>query len=109
MLSYIALGKEQGARVLAGGDAWNSGEWAKGAWAAPTVFTDCTDEMRVVKEEIFGPVTSVLAFDDEEEVIRRANNTKYGLAAGVFSESLNRAHRVIHQLRSRHLLGQYLG
>ena len=100
VLSYIALGKEQGARVLAGGDAWNSGEWAKGAWAAPTVFTDCTDEMRVVKEEIFGPVMSVLAFDDEEEVIRRANNTKYGLAAGVFSESLNRAHRVIHQLEA---------
>ncbi|WP_085918690.1 betaine-aldehyde dehydrogenase [Halomonas sp. CSM-2] len=100
VLSYIALGKTEGARVLVGGEDWNSGTWAKGAWAAPTVFTDCTDDMRIVKEEIFGPVMSVLAFDDEEEVVRRANDTTYGLAAGVFSESLNRAHRVIHQLEA---------
>ena len=100
VLSYIALGKEQGARLLVGGDEWNTGSFANGAWAAPTVFTDCTDEMRIVREEIFGPVMSVLAFDDEAEVIRRANDTTYGLAAGVFSESLNRAHRVIHQLEA---------
>jgi len=100
VLSYIALGKTEGARVLVGGEDWNSGSWANGAWAAPTVFTDCTDDMRIVKEEIFGPVMSVLAFDDEDEVIRRANDTTYGLAAGVFSESLNRAHRVIHQLEA---------
>ena len=100
VLSYIALGKQEGARVLAGGEAWNEGERANGAWAAPTVFTDCTDEMRIVREEIFGPVMAVLAFDDEEEVIRRANDTHYGLAAGVFTESLNRAHRVIHRLEA---------
>ncbi|KPQ24871.1 MAG: betaine-aldehyde dehydrogenase [Halomonas sp. HL-48] len=100
VLSYIALGKTEGARVLVGGEDWNTGSWANGAWAAPTVFTDCTDDMRIVKEEIFGPVMSVLAFDDEDEVIRRANDTTYGLAAGVFSESLNRAHRVIHQLEA---------
>ncbi|MGM0983802.1 MAG: betaine-aldehyde dehydrogenase [Pseudomonadota bacterium] len=105
VLSYIALGKQEGARVLAGGDAWhqsesNGIEWSKGAWAAPTVFTDCTDEMRVVREEIFGPVMAILAFDDEEEVIRRANDTHYGLAAGIFTESLNRAHRVIHRLEA---------
>ena len=100
VLSYIALGKEQGARLLVGGDNWDSGSFAEGAWAAPTVFTDCTDDMRIVREEIFGPVMSVLAFDDEAEVIRRANDTNYGLAAGVFSESLNRAHRVIHQLEA---------
>ncbi|MGP9644570.1 MULTISPECIES: betaine-aldehyde dehydrogenase [unclassified Halomonas] len=100
VLSYIALGKQQGARLLVGGDEWKSGDWANGAWAAPTVFTDCTDDMRIVQEEIFGPVMSVLAFDDEADVIRRANDTRYGLAAGVFSESLNRAHRVIHQLEA---------
>ncbi|MDZ7853464.1 MAG: betaine-aldehyde dehydrogenase [Halomonas sp.] len=105
VLSYIALGDQEGARLLAGGDAWNQGEssgidWSKGAWAAPTVFTDCTDEMRVVREEIFGPVMAILAFDDEKEVIRRANDTHYGLAAGVFTESLNRAHRVIHRLEA---------
>ncbi|MGM0783494.1 MAG: betaine-aldehyde dehydrogenase [Pseudomonadota bacterium] len=100
VLSYIELGKQEGATLLAGGDAWNQGERAKGAWAAPTAFTDCTDEMRIVREEIFGPVMAVLAFDDEEEVIRRANATHYGLAAGLFTESLNRAHRVIHRLQA---------
>ncbi|WP_168013398.1 betaine-aldehyde dehydrogenase [Halomonas salinarum] len=100
VLAYIALGKEEGARVLVGGEAWNQGEYAKGAWAAPTVFTDCTDEMRIVREEIFGPVMSVLSFDDEDEVIRRANDTEYGLAAGVFTENLNRAHRSIHRLEA---------
>ncbi|MDN3525586.1 betaine-aldehyde dehydrogenase [Halomonas sabkhae] len=100
VLSYIELGKQEGARVLAGGDAWDQGTWANGAWAAPTVFTDCDDSMRIVREEIFGPVMSILAFDDEEEVIRRANDTSYGLAAGVFTEGLNRAHRVIHRLEA---------
>ncbi|MDI5889689.1 betaine-aldehyde dehydrogenase [Halomonas rhizosphaerae] len=100
VLSYIALGKQEGATVLAGGEAWNDGERANGAWAAPTVFTDCTDEMRIVREEIFGPVMAILAFSDEEEVIRRANDTHYGLAAGVFTERLNRAHRVIHRLEA---------
>ncbi|MFY0990836.1 betaine-aldehyde dehydrogenase [Halomonas sp. C05BenzN] len=106
VLAYIALGKEEGARLLAGGDAWDSGDddsgvdWARGAWAAPTVFTDCSDEMRIVREEIFGPVMAILAFDDQEEVIRRANDTHYGLAAGVFTESLNRAHGAIHRLEA---------
>ncbi|MCS2610718.1 betaine-aldehyde dehydrogenase [Halomonas dongshanensis] len=100
VLSYIALGKEEGARVLIGGEPWDTGDYAKGAWAAPTVFTDCDDEMRIVKEEIFGPVMSILAFDSEDEVIQRANATHYGLAAGLFSESLNRAHRVIHRLEA---------
>ncbi|MBZ9556542.1 MULTISPECIES: betaine-aldehyde dehydrogenase [unclassified Modicisalibacter] len=97
---YIDLGKQEGARVLVGGERWNHGDFAKGAWAAPTVFTDCRDDMRIVREEIFGPVMSILVFDDEEEVIRRANATPYGLAAGLFSEGLNRAHRVIHRLQA---------
>ncbi|MDN3520031.1 betaine-aldehyde dehydrogenase [Halomonas ramblicola] len=100
VLSYIELGKQEGARVLAGGDAWDQGDWARGAWAAPTAFTDCSDAMRIVREEIFGPVMAILAFDDEEEVIRRANDTHYGLAAGLFTEGLNRAHRVIHRLEA---------
>ncbi|MFP4138355.1 MAG: betaine-aldehyde dehydrogenase [Halomonas sp.] len=100
VLSYIALGQQEGATLLAGGEAWNEGDRAKGAWAAPTVFTDCSDAMRIVREEIFGPVMAILAFDGEEEVIRRANDTHYGLAAGVFTERLNRAHRVIHRLEA---------
>jgi betaine-aldehyde dehydrogenase len=64
------------------------------------VFTDCRDGMRIVREEIFGPVMSILSFTDEGEVIRRANDTHYGLAAGVMTADLNRAHRVIHQLQA---------
>ncbi|SHE89069.1 betaine aldehyde dehydrogenase [Modicisalibacter ilicicola DSM 19980] len=105
VLSYLELGPQEGARVLAGGKRMTEGadssyEYAKGAWAEATVFTDCSDDMRIVREEIFGPVMSILVFDDEEEVIRRANDTTYGLAAGLFSEGLNRAHRVIHRLEA---------
>ncbi|MBZ0329008.1 betaine-aldehyde dehydrogenase [Halomonas sp. ANAO-440] len=100
VLSYIELGKQEGARLLIGGEPMAEGAFAKGAWAAPTVFTDCSDEMRIVREEIFGPVMAILAFDDDEELIRRANDTHYGLAAGVFTESLARAHRTIHRLEA---------
>lgn len=100
VLSYLNIGKEQGARLLAGGSRMTEGAFAKGCYVEPTVFTDCTDEMRIVQEEIFGPVMSVLVFDEEQEAIDRANNTEYGLAAGVFTTSLNRAHRVIHQLEA---------
>ena len=66
----------------------------------PTIFNDCTDDMTIVKEEIFGPVMSVLTFRDEDEVIARANNTDTGLAAGVFTNDIRRAHRVIHQIQA---------
>lgn len=64
------------------------------------MFTDCSDEMTIVREEIFGPVMSILSYTDEAEVIRRANATEYGLAAGVVTPNLNRAHRLIHQLEA---------
>jgi betaine-aldehyde dehydrogenase len=66
----------------------------------PTVFADCRDEMKIVREEIFGPVMSLLSFDTEDEVVARANDTRYGLAAGVVTENLARAHRVIHRLEA---------
>ena len=100
VVSYLKLGKEEGARVLAGGHRVTNGPLAKGCFVEPTVFTDCHDEMRIVREEIFGPVMSILVFDDEQEVIERANNTELGLAAGLFTRSLDRAHRVIHQLEA---------
>jgi len=100
VLGYIAAGKSQGARLLCGGEQVTSGEFAKGAYVQPTVFSDCTDEMSIVREEIFGPVLSLLVYDDEDEVIRRANATTYGLAAGIVTQDLSRAHRVIHQLEA---------
>ncbi|KAA0016982.1 betaine-aldehyde dehydrogenase [Salinicola corii] len=98
--SYLEIAKQDGARLLVGGDRMTEGDFGKGAWVAPTVYTDCQDEMRIVREEIFGPIMAILTFDDEEEVIRRANDTEYGLAAGLFTEGLNRAHRVIHQIEA---------
>lgn len=100
VLSYIAKGKEEGARLLIGGERLTEGALAQGAYVAPTVFTDCNDEMTIVREEIFGPVMSILAYDTEEEVIRRANDTEFGLAAGIVTQDLTRAHRVIHQLEA---------
>ena len=86
VLAYIGAGKAAGARLLAGGDASTDGALRKGAFVAPTVFTDCGDDMKIVREEIFGPVMAILAFDTEEEVIRRANDTAYGLAAGLVTQ-----------------------
>ncbi|MFU2326916.1 betaine-aldehyde dehydrogenase [Pseudomonas sp. NFX98] len=100
VLGYIAKGKEEGARVLCGGERLTDGEFGKGAFVAPTVFTDCTDDMTIVREEIFGPVMAILSYETEEEVIRRANDTDFGLAAGIVTKDLNRAHRVIHQLEA---------
>ena len=100
VLGHIEQGKAEGARVLCGGSRLEEGALAKGAYVAPTVFTDCHDDMAIVREEIFGPVMSILGYETEEEVIRRANDTEYGLAAGVVTENLARAHRVIHQLEA---------
>nr|WP_322940527.1 betaine-aldehyde dehydrogenase [Pseudomonas sp. s4] len=100
VLGYIDKGCSEGARLLIGGARVTDGDYAKGAYVAPTVFTDCRDDMTITREEIFGPVMSILIYDDEDEVIRRANDTTYGLAAGVVTRDLNRAHRVIHKLEA---------
>ncbi|MEY0542206.1 betaine-aldehyde dehydrogenase [Providencia rettgeri] len=100
VLRYIALGKQQGAKLLCGGERLMDGDFAQGAYVAPTVFTDCHDEMQITQEEIFGPVMSILSYQSEDEVIARANNSVYGLAAGLVTKDLTRAHRVIHQLEA---------
>ena len=95
VLGYIALGQQQGARLLTGGkrDTTSAGNFVE-----PTIFVDCHDDMAIVREEIFGPVMAVLDFEDESEVIARANATDFGLAAGIFTRDLARAHRVIARL-----------
>jgi betaine-aldehyde dehydrogenase len=100
VLGYIERGRAEGARLLIGGNRAASGNLAKGYFVAPTVFDGCRDDMAIVREEIFGPVMSVLEFNDEAEVIERANATEFGLAAGVFTNDLTRAHRVIAKLEA---------
>jgi betaine-aldehyde dehydrogenase len=100
VLDYIARGRAEGARVLVGGNRRTDGALAKGFFVEPTVFDGCRDDMSIVREEIFGPVMSVLEFGDEDEVIGRANATEFGLSAGVFTNDLNRAHRVIARLEA---------
>ena len=98
VLGYIEAGLSEGARLVTGGHRVTEGACAQGAFVQPTVFADCRDEMTIVKEEIFGPVMCVLRFEDEAEAIRRANDTEFGLAAGVFTQNLQRAHRVVAAL-----------
>jgi betaine-aldehyde dehydrogenase len=100
VLSLIESGKKDCAKLLAGGGRLTQGALAKGAYVAPTIFTDCRDDMQIVREEIFGPVMSILSYDSEEEAIARANQTEMGLAAGVVTQNLNAAHRIIHQLQA---------
>jgi betaine-aldehyde dehydrogenase len=100
VLGYVARGRAEGARVVVGGGRVTTGALAKGFFVAPTVFDDCHDDMSISRDEIFGPVMTVLAFDDEDEVIVRANATEYGLSAGVFTDDLARGHRMIAQLQA---------
>lgn len=93
---YIEAGRNEGARLVTGGARLNE----PGYYIQPTVFADVTDAMTIAREEIFGPVMAVLDFDTEEEVIARANDTEFGLSAGVFTRDLTRAHRVISQLEA---------
>ena len=100
VLDYIEIGKKEGATLLTGGKAVKPESAPNGFFVAPTIFTDCNDQMTIVKEEIFGPVMSVLTFSEEEEVVTRANDTHLGLAAAVFTQDITRAHRVIHQINA---------
>lgn len=96
ILAMIKAGKAGGATMATGGKRVGN----TGYFIEPTVFTDVTDDMEIVKEEIFGPVGCVLQFKTEEEVIRRANDTEYGLAAGIFTKDLGRAVRVSNALEA---------
>ncbi|SLN69660.1 NAD/NADP-dependent betaine aldehyde dehydrogenase [Roseovarius albus] len=94
--SYIAKAEQEGATRITPALPLPEGA----TWVSPVVFADVTDEMTIAREEIFGPVMSVLEFQTEEEVIARANSTEFGLAAGVFTSDLARGHRVVSQLKA---------
>ncbi|MBI3752062.1 MAG: aldehyde dehydrogenase [Chloroflexi bacterium] len=98
VLGYIATGRSEGARVLAGGG--RTLEETGGYFVAPTIFGDVANSMRIAREEIFGPVLSVIPFDSEEEGIRLANETSYGLAASLYTRDLDAAFRVARALRA---------
>jgi betaine-aldehyde dehydrogenase len=100
VLGYIDLGRQQGAEVAVGGGRPDDADLARGNFVLPTVFAACNDDMAIVREEIFGPVMSLLSFKDEDEVIARANATPFGLSAGVFTRDLARAHRVVARLEA---------
>ncbi|WP_343559891.1 betaine-aldehyde dehydrogenase [Kiloniella sp. b19] len=100
VLEYIQIGKDEGATLLCGGNRVTVPGCEAGFFLEPAVFADVKDDMRIATEEIFGAVMCVLSFRDEDEVIARANDTEFGLAAGVFTKDLTRGHRVISRLES---------
>jgi acyl-CoA reductase-like NAD-dependent aldehyde dehydrogenase len=100
VLNYIQSGKDQGAKLRCGGKRLTTGDLSLGYYVEPTIFTEVQDDMAIACEEIFGPVLPIFSFETEEEVIARANNTQYGLAAGLWTRDVARAHRVAAALKS---------
>ncbi len=98
VLGYISVGNKEGARLVAGGK--RASGHGGGFFVEPTVFADVDGSMRIAKEEIFGPVLAAIPFEDEDDLITKANDTIYGLAAGVWTSDVKRAHRVAHALQA---------
>jgi aldehyde dehydrogenase (NAD+) len=95
-MGYIQSGKSEGATCHFGGERHGT----EGYFIQPTIFTDCKPDMKIVREEIFGPVGVIIKFDDDEDVIRQANDTTYGLASAIFSQNINRAINTANKLHS---------
>ena len=98
ILKYIQIGREEGAKLLCGGHDDRAQTGGKGYFIRPTIFAEVHPNMRISQEEIFGPVLSIQKFSDEESVIKMANNSLYGLAAGLWTKDVSRAHRVANSL-----------
>jgi aldehyde dehydrogenase (NAD+) len=96
VMGFIESGKKQGAKMLCGGDRVGS----RGYFIRPTVFADVKDDMKIAQEEIFGPVMSILKFRDTDELVERANKTMYGLAAGVWTKDIGKAHAIANSVRA---------
>jgi acyl-CoA reductase-like NAD-dependent aldehyde dehydrogenase len=93
---YLAIGKDEGAKLTTGGDVTDG----KGYFVNPTVFTDVKNTMKIAREEIFGPVVSVIPFKDETDAVLQGNDTTYGLAAAVWTNDVSRAHKVARKLKA---------
>lgn len=100
VLSYIQSGIDEGATLVTGGKRYTENGCDKGFFILPTIFDNCTQNMKIVREEIFGPVVTIQTFKTEKEALQMANDTQYGLAGGVFTKDITRAHRVISELRA---------
>ncbi|RSL85208.1 hypothetical protein CEP52_016211 [Fusarium oligoseptatum] len=100
ILRYIELGKSEGATLALGGKVHETAGNGKGYFVEPTVFTNVNDDMAIYREEIFGPVAAVLSFQTEEEVVRRANDTFFGLGAALFTKDVSRVHRITRKIQS---------
>jgi aldehyde dehydrogenase (NAD+) len=99
--SYVDIAREEGATVLTGGSSPQlEGDFQKGFFFQPTIFSEVNNQMRVAQEEIFGPVTSVITFKDEDELIKQANETIYGLSAGIWTRDIVRAHRFAKEVHA---------
>lgn len=98
--SYFEIGQQEGARIVSGGERLSDAAYASGNFVTPTLFAGVRDDMRIAREEIFGPVVSALPFDTLDEVIERANDSRFGLAAGVWTSNVTKAHQAIRRLRA---------
>jgi aldehyde dehydrogenase (NAD+) len=100
VMKYVEIGKNEGAKLAAGGHRLETGAHARGWFHEPTIFTDCDPKMRVAQEEIFGPVVSVIPFGDFEEALAIANGVEYGLSAAIYTRNINNAFRAQRDLET---------
>ncbi|MGW4206074.1 aldehyde dehydrogenase, partial [Streptomyces sp. NPDC004726] len=100
ILAYVRIGREEGAKLVCGGRRPTADALAKGLFVQPTVFTDVDPGSRLAQEEIFGPVLAVIPFRDEEEAVELANDTPFGLGAGVWTDDIRRGHRMAHRIKA---------
>lgn len=99
-MEYIAIGRAEGARLIAGGQALRDGKFGNGYFIEPTVFTDVTDDMRLAREEVFGPILSLLTWRDEADVLARVNALDVGLTAAVWTKDIDRGHRIASRMEA---------